>query len=78
MIASEKLNAKHMCIFAHISLMPLIASMKLSRMATGFMNIVGNKGAVAIAMTIGQKRFIFVNNHLMSGQSVHRDRDKEF
>lgn len=31
------------------------------------MNIVGNKGGIAISLNINEKLFLFVNSHLASG-----------
>ena len=36
-------------------------------MPTGFLNVVGNKGGVAISIKIKNKKFLFFNCHLASG-----------
>ena len=35
--------------------------------ATGILNIIGNKGGIAISMKIGYKSYLFINSHLASG-----------
>lgn len=44
----------------------------------GFLNVVGNKGGVAVALSIRNKSFLFFNCHLAAGHHEHRARMKEW
>jgi hypothetical protein len=66
-VISASLNAMHIIAFAHVSLIPRVTGGKIHSLSQGFMNVVGNKGGVAISMMINEKLFLFANSHLESG-----------
>jgi len=47
-------------------------------LATGFANVVGNKGAVWIALTIGEEQLIFVNSHFHAHHDEVKKRNEDF
>lgn len=67
MVSSVSLQATHLVVFAHYKLIPLISKVTTDTVATGWGNTMGNKGGVKVDLTLGQKRFVFVNAHLHSG-----------
>ena len=69
LIASVSLQATHLVIFAHNKLIPFISKVYTDTIATGWGNMMGNKGAVKIMFSIATKRFVFINTHMHSGQS---------
>ena len=56
-----------MAIFALKRLAPLISAIESDYIATGFKNMVGNKGAVMIKFNLVDTSFVFMNGHLHSG-----------
>lgn len=69
MVSSVSLQATHLTIFAHVRLIPMITKVVSDTIATGWGNMMGNKGAVMIKFTIAGKRLFFINAHLHSGQN---------
>jgi hypothetical protein len=67
MLQSVCLQATHMVIFVSKRLIPLISNVSTDVLATGFKNMVGNKGAVKIKFDLVDKTLIFINGHLHSG-----------
>mmetsp|Transcript_19225 Transcript_19225/g.24918 ORF Transcript_19225/g.24918 Transcript_19225/m.24918 type:complete len:188 (+) Transcript_19225:1314-1877(+) len=56
----------------------MISNVKSTRIATGFFNAFGNKGAIGISFQIGANSFCVINGHLSSGQSAFKRRITEF
>ena len=48
MVGSYSLGGTHLAVFAHITITPIISNVKSECVATGFKNVVGNKGGVGI------------------------------
>ncbi len=73
MIASHTLMATHLILFIHKDLLGLlngkyckqhIKGVQSHVVSTGISNIIGNKGAVGISFSLGDKSFLFINCHL--------------
>ncbi len=63
-ISSVILQAMHLIVFARTALLPQISAVESGAVATGLMGgVVGNKGGVAVGMTVGATSFLFVNAH---------------
>ncbi|KAM3144795.1 hypothetical protein pb186bvf_003104 [Paramecium bursaria] len=77
-INSVSLNAMHLVVFAHVKLIPNIKYLNQFSLSQGFMNIVGNKGGVALLFSINDIKFLVVNSHLESGQTAQQVRMKQF
>jgi len=69
LVSSVSLQATHLVVFAHISLIPLISEVSHADFATGFNKMMGNKGAVTIRFKLGQTAVRVVNCHFHSGQN---------
>lgn len=67
MIASVSLQATHLVVFSTTRLSPLISNIQTDYLATGFKNMVGNKGAVKISLNLVDTSLTFINAHLHSG-----------
>jgi hypothetical protein len=70
-VGSHTLNAIHVIVFAHNSIVKLISDVESQDIATGLGNVIGNKGAVAVAFKLKGNSFIFLNCHLESGQNAN-------
>jgi len=69
MISSVSLQATHLVVFAHISLIPLITEVSHDDFATGFKKMMGNKGAVTVRFKLGHTSIRVINAHFHSGQN---------
>jgi hypothetical protein len=61
---SEVLNGIHLAVFVKKSISSQILQVKSTKIATGVGNIIGNKGATAIAIKFSAFDIVFVNSHL--------------
>lgn len=77
-IASNTLSSYHITIFIKTHLYPSVTDVKFGNIKTGFMNIMANKGAVAISFKYKSKSLLFINSHLSSGQKNINDRNNDF
>ena len=67
MVTSVCLQATHLVIFVHKRLSPLISTVETDTIATGFKNMMGNKGAVMIKFNLVDTSIMCINSHLHSG-----------
>lgn len=67
MIGSVCLQATHLVVFVNVRLSPLISNIETDFIATGFKNMIGNKGAVKISFDLVDTSMTFINSHLHSG-----------
>ncbi|KAJ5038235.1 uncharacterized protein L3040_007102 [Drepanopeziza brunnea f. sp. 'multigermtubi'] len=76
LIAEQQLSGLLLFIFASPSIAPTISSVSTVGVGTGIMGYLGNKGAVASRIVLGETtRMVFVNSHLASGTDpAHLDR----
>ncbi|EPE36080.1 DNase I-like protein [Glarea lozoyensis ATCC 20868] len=75
-IAEQQLSGLLLLIFASPEVAPTISSVSTVSVGTGIMGYLGNKGAVATRVVLGETtRMVFVNSHLASGSDpTHLDR----
>ncbi|CAG9533964.1 unnamed protein product [Cercopithifilaria johnstoni] len=68
------------CIFVFIkpSLATSIRDMSINSVKTGMGGATGNKGSVAMSLTIYSTTFCFVCSHLAAGQNEVRDRNEDY
>ena len=67
-VADQQLLGLYLVIYASPSTLPTISSVNATSVGTGLMGYLGNKGAVAIRIVLGDTtRVVFVNSHLSSG-----------
>jgi hypothetical protein len=63
-LKSENLSAIHIIIVVHKSLLPNIYCVGSNNIKTGFGNMMGNKGGVAVWFRYKKISLIFINCHL--------------
>ncbi|VDP14333.1 unnamed protein product [Onchocerca flexuosa] len=68
------------CIFVFIkpSLATSVRDMSINSVKTGMGGATGNKGSVAMSLTIYSTTFCFVCSHLAAGQNEVRDRNEDY
>lgn len=73
MIGSNTMSAVHLMLFLHRSLWKYCAEVETCHVATGFANVIGNKGSTQVAFRLGNTKLLFMNNHL----AAHAEKMKE-
>ena len=67
-IAEQQLLGLLLLIYASPSIAKTISSVSTTYVGTGVMGYMGNKGAVAIRLVLGETaKFVFINSHLAAG-----------
>ncbi|EMR08552.1 hypothetical protein PNEG_03033 [Pneumocystis murina B123] len=77
-IVSKQLVGILLFIYAHKIISPSLTSVMTSFVGCGIMGIMGNKGAVAVRLTIWDTVFCFVNSHLAAMKSQVERRNQDF
>ncbi|KAF0971710.1 hypothetical protein FDP41_009933 [Naegleria fowleri] len=77
-LESNTLVAIHIIIFVRKELLSQISQVTVSSVATGLYNQIGNKGGVAISFKLGNRKYIFINNHLPAHQDNVKERNESF
>ncbi|KAG8532255.1 uncharacterized protein KY384_003896 [Bacidia gigantensis] len=68
LVAEQQLLGLYVIIYASTAMLPLISNVSVNSTATGGMGWMGNKGAVAVRLVLGQTtKVVFVNCHLSAG-----------
>ncbi|OMP04121.1 Inositol polyphosphate-related phosphatase [Corchorus olitorius] len=68
LIASKQMVGIFLSVWARRELVPYIAHLRVSSVGTGIMGRLGNKGCIAVSMSLHQTSFCFVCSHLASGE----------
>ncbi|XP_019059697.1 PREDICTED: type I inositol polyphosphate 5-phosphatase 5 [Tarenaya hassleriana] len=68
LIASKQMVGLFLSVWARKELIPHIAHLRLDSVGRGIMGRLGNKGCIAISMSLHQTSFCFVCSHLASGE----------
>lgn len=74
MVGAHTLNAIHIMVFMHRYLWKYTWDIRTAHVATGFANIVGNKGGIQVSLSIGRTSFLFTNCHLAAHQNKMKER----
>jgi len=77
-IRSHSLQASHIIVFGHKSIVHLISKVRSRAVPTGIAEKMGNKGGVGVSLSIGESTFIFINAHLAAHQHATQHRLREF
>lgn len=68
LVAEQQLIGLYLVIYASPSIAPIISSVSTSKVGTGLMGYMGNKGGIAARIVLGETtRMVFVNCHLTAG-----------
>ena len=78
LVGSHTLAAIHLAVYARDSLLPLVSRVRSAHVATGFANTFGNKGGVAVALSVGGTSLLFVNAHFAAHQHKVKERNADF
>jgi len=74
MIRSHNMSAIHVMVFVHRYLWRYIWDIKSAQVATGFGNVIGNKGGTQIGFNIGRTSMLCVNAHLAAHAKKMKER----
>lgn len=67
-VAEEQLSGLYLIIYASPLIAPIISSVSTTHVGTGALGVLGNKGAVAARIVLGETtRIVFINSHLTAG-----------
>jgi len=66
-VSSVTMNALHLVIFSHESIIRYVSAISTDIKATGLVDLVGDKGGMGVSLEIGDKSFLFLNSHFASG-----------
>ena len=77
-IYGSYIQAIHIIAFVHKSLSHLCSVVTSAALPTGVGNTLGNKGAVALYIQIGNTKMLVLNAHLSAHQKAEKQRNAEF
>ncbi|XP_074321714.1 type I inositol polyphosphate 5-phosphatase 5 isoform X2 [Silene latifolia] len=68
LVSSKQMVGLFLSVWARKELIPYIGHVRVSSMGTGIMGCLGNKGCIAISLTLHRTSLCFVCSHLASGE----------
>ncbi|XP_024625854.1 type I inositol polyphosphate 5-phosphatase 8 isoform X3 [Medicago truncatula] len=68
LVASKQMVGIFLCVWVRADYRNHVGNLKVSRVGTGIMGYLGNKGSISISMRLYQTTFCFVCTHLASGE----------
>jgi len=74
MIGSHNMSAIHVMVFVHRYLWKYCWDIKTAQVATGFCNLIGNKGGTQIGFRLGRTSILFVHAHLAAHAGKMKER----
>lgn len=74
MVAANNMSAIHVMVFVHKYLWKYSWDIRTGHVATGFADMVGNKGGTQIGLSIGRTSLLFVHAHLAAHQGKMNER----
>ena len=77
-LVNSNLNSFHIAVFVKKEKINYFTELKTGFIKTGFMNILGNKGAIGVSMKYQGKTLLFVCCHLSAGQDKIDARNNDF
>ena len=77
-LVNSNLNSFHIAVFVKKEKINFFTELKTGFIKTGFMNILGNKGAIGVSMKYQDKKMLFICCHLSSGQDKSYARNNDF
>ncbi|KAI8992471.1 hypothetical protein BDB01DRAFT_433977 [Pilobolus umbonatus] len=64
LIKTETLTAIHIAVFVWVPVAHMIKDVQSDSVKTGWANVIGNKGAVAVSVLFGNRSLLFITCHL--------------
>ena len=77
-LVNSNLNSFHIAVFVKKEKINFFTELKTGFVKTGFMNVLGNKGAIGVSMKYHDKKMLFICCHLSSGQDKSYARNNDF
>ena len=77
-LVNSNLNSFHIAVFVKTEKISYFTELKTGFIKTGFMNVLGNKGAIGVSMKYNDKKMLFICCHLSSGQDKSYARNHDF
>ena len=77
-LVNSNLNSFHIAVFVKKEKINFFTELKTGFIKTGFMNVLGNKGAIGVSMKYQDKKMLFICCHLSSGQTKSYARNNDF
>lgn len=77
-LINENLSAFHISVFINFKIKNKFKNLQVSKVKTGFLNVMSNKGAVAVAMEYLNKKLCFICCHLTHGYKYIQKRNDDF
>lgn len=68
MVASKTMQAIHIVVFVRASIARNLTNVRVARVPTGLLGVVGNKGGVAVSFELHRRSFLFVSAHFAAHQ----------
>ena len=65
-------------VYSDAALAPHVGEVHTASVATGVMGVGGNKGAVAVSLSIFRRRFLFANSHFAAHQGAVAKRNEDY
>ena len=76
-LVNSNLNSFHIAVFVKREKINFFTELKTGFVKTGFMNVLGNKGAIGVSMKYHDKKMLFICCHLSSGQDKSYARNND-
>lgn len=77
-VGQETLQAIHIIVFIRRALAGMLSDMDHAKVATGFGDVVGNKGGVGVCFNLGSTSFLFIAAHFAAHQHKVEQRNADF
>jgi hypothetical protein len=74
MVGAHNMSAVHIMVFIHRYLWRYCWNIKTAQVATGFANVVGNKGGTQVGFSLGHTSVLFMNAHLAAHAGQMKER----
>jgi len=74
MVGAQNMSAIHIMVFVHKSLWKYCCDVSTGQVATGFANLVGNKGCTMVGFKLGHTSLLFMNSHLAAHATKMKER----
>jgi hypothetical protein len=72
------MNALHLIVLIRKDVRKKIHRLEGEEIPTGFLNLVGNKGALGISLQVENKKILFITSHLAAGEGQTEKRNQEY
>lgn len=78
LVRSDVLGQMRLVVWVRMEVLAGLVATATSTVATGIGNMIGNKGAVAVALWIWSTPLIFINSHLAAHQNETKRRNLDY